>query len=89
MEECDCGNVVRDSPAPRRISRLGERTKGCVKRSFLFTYVERVRSLYTHPLHNALFSGRCFVCRRAHVKANASNSPIHPSPCGLLATSAF
>ena len=26
---------------------------------------------------------------RAHVKANAGNSPIHPSPCGLLATSAF
>src|SRR5262249_21281597 len=89
LEECDCRSIVCDSSTPCRIRRMGEREKRRAKRSVFFANARGIRSLHLRSVDNSLPGSHSPIRGRPHVKANAGDSPIHPSPCGLLATSAF
>src|SRR5437660_9388324 len=89
MEECYGRSVIRGSPTPCRVSRMGKRTKRRSERGLLFTHAGRVCSLYTLRVFNALSRGRCAVSSRPHVQTHAGKRPGYPSPSGLLAVTSF
>ena len=89
MEECGCRSIIRGSPAPGRISGMGERAKRRSERSLLFTHAGCIRSLCTRSVYNALSGGRGPVRGRAHVQANAGKRTRRTAPSGLLATTSF
>src|SRR6266700_7567651 len=89
MEEYDCRSTICRSPAARRVGRMGERAKRRSERCILFTYAERIQSLRTRTVDNAVPGGRCALRSGAYVQAHAGNRPDCPFRFGLLAASPF
>src|SRR5260370_212724 len=86
MEEFTGRGTIRSSPAPRRISGVGERTKGRAECGVLFPNAKCIHFVRTRAIRRSVSVGRLAVRCRAHVQTHACNCTCDPSPVELLAT---